>query len=123
MSRLLVEEIPYGDPLAAFAGFAALEGATFLDSARPDGALARYSFIMAEPFLTLKSRDGLIEDGEAHYTGDPFRAGRGWPLSLAHEPGLPPFRPVLPAVSHMTSVGIWNACRRIASTISLCPIS
>ena len=94
MSRLLVEEIPYGDPLAAFAGFAALEGATFLDSARPDGAQARYSFIMAEPFLTLKSRDGLIEDGEARYAGDPFKAlaERLALYPLAHEPGLPPFQ-------------------------------
>jgi para-aminobenzoate synthetase component I len=94
MSRLLVEEIPYGDPLAAFAGFAALEGATFLDSARPDGALARYSFITAEPFLTLKSRDGLIEDGEARYAGDPFKAlaERLALYPLEHEPGLPPFQ-------------------------------
>ena len=94
MSRLLVEEIPYRDPLAAFAGFAALPGATFLDSARPEGAFARYSFIMAEPFLTLKSRDGLIEDGEARYTGDPFKAlaERLALYPLAHEPGLPPFQ-------------------------------
>jgi para-aminobenzoate synthetase component I len=94
MSRLLVEEIPYGDPLAAFAGFASLPGATFLDSARPDSALARYSFIMAEPFLTLKSRDGLIEDGQARYTGDPFKAlaERLALYPLVHEPGLPPFQ-------------------------------
>ena len=94
MSRLLVEEITYGDPLAAFAGFASLPGATFLDSARPDSALARYSFIMAEPFRTLKSRDGLIEDGEARFTGDPFKAlaDRLALYPLAHEPGLPPFQ-------------------------------
>ncbi len=94
MSRLLVEEIPYGDPLAAFAAFAALEGAAFLDSARPDGALARYSFIMAEPFLTLKSRDGLIEEGQARYSGDPFKAlaDRLALYPLEHEPGLPPFQ-------------------------------
>jgi para-aminobenzoate synthetase component 1 len=74
MSRVLFEEIGYRDPLAAFAAFAALPGATFLDSARPDGAQARYSFITAEPFLTLKSRDGLIEEGEVRDTGDPFQA-------------------------------------------------
>jgi para-aminobenzoate synthetase component 1 len=94
MSRLLVEEIPYGDPLAAFAAFVASEGATFLDSARPDGALARYSFIMAEPFLTLTSRDGLIRDGEVNFTGDPFKAlaERLALYPLEHEPDLPPFQ-------------------------------
>ncbi len=126
MSRLLVEEIPYGDPLAAFAGFVASEGATFLDSARPDGALARYSFIMAEPFLTLTSRDGLIRDGEVNFTGDPFKAlaerlARSIPWSMSR--ACRPSRPVRPAISPMTSGGIWNACRPIASTISLCPIS
>ncbi|MFI5018980.1 MAG: aminodeoxychorismate synthase, component I, partial [Dongiales bacterium] len=52
------------------------------------------SFIMAEPFLTLKSRDGLIEDGEARYTGDPFKAlaERLALYPLEHEPGLPPFQ-------------------------------
>jgi para-aminobenzoate synthetase component 1 len=94
MSRVLFEEIGYRDPLAAFAGFAALPGATFLDSARPDGPQARYSFIMAEPFLTLKSRDGLIEEGEARYAGDPFKvlAEILALYPLAHEPGLPPFQ-------------------------------
>jgi para-aminobenzoate synthetase component 1 len=94
MSRVLFEEIGYRDPLAAFAAFAALPGATFLDSARPDGAQARYSFITAEPFLTLKSRDGLIEEGEVRDTGDPFQAlAQKLALyPLAHEPGLPPFQ-------------------------------
>ena len=72
MSRLLFEEIPYRDPLTVFAGFATRPGATFLDSARTDSALGRYSFVMADPFLSLKSRDGLIEEGEAHFIGDPF---------------------------------------------------
>lgn len=94
MSRLLFEEIPFRDPLAVFAGFAALPGATFLDSARPDEALGRYSFVMAEPFLTLQSRDGLIEEGETRFTGDPFAvlAKRLERYAVEHAPGLPPFQ-------------------------------
>jgi len=94
MSRLLVEEIPYRDPLTIFAAFATRPGATFLDSARTDRAIGRYSFVMADPFLTLKSRDGLIEEGETHFTGDPFAvlAKRLERYSVTHEPGLPPFQ-------------------------------
>jgi len=94
MGRLLVEEIPYRDPLTVFAGFATRPGATFLDSARTDSALGRYSFVMADPFLTLKSRDGLIEEGETHFIGDPFAvlAKRLERYAVAHEPGLPPFQ-------------------------------
>jgi para-aminobenzoate synthetase component I len=94
MSRLLVEEVPYRDPLHAFAAFAALPGATFLDSARLDEGLGRYAFVMAEPFLTLTSRDGLIEEGEARFTGDPFAvlAKRLERYAVSHEPGLPPFQ-------------------------------
>ena len=64
MSRLLVEEIDYGDPLPVFARFARLPGAVFLDSAVTSATVGRYSFIVAEPFLTLRSRDGQIDDGE-----------------------------------------------------------
>ena len=94
MSRLLVEEIPYRDPLTVFAGFATRPGATFLDSARTDSALGRYSFVMADPFLNLKSRDGLIEEGETHFIGDPFAvlAKRLERYAVTHEPGLPPFQ-------------------------------
>jgi para-aminobenzoate synthetase component 1 len=94
MSRLLVEEIPYRDPLTVFAGFATRPWATFLDSARADSALGRYSFVMADPFLTLKSRDGLIEEGETHFIGDPLAvlAKRLERYAVAHEPGLPPFQ-------------------------------
>jgi para-aminobenzoate synthetase component 1 len=94
MSRLLVKEIPYRDPLAAFAAFAALPGASFLDSARTESALGRYSFITAEPFHILKSRDGLIEDGERRHNGDPFTALAQLldRYRLEHQPELPPFQ-------------------------------
>ena len=94
MTPLLVEEIEYRDPLAVFAGFAAAPGAIFLDSALEGGALGRYSFIAADPFRTLKSRDGLVADGGAEFSGEPFailkkRLAR---YAIERDPRLPPFQ-------------------------------
>jgi hypothetical protein len=33
----------------------------FLDSSQPDGDLGRYSYVTADPFLTLSSRGQLVE--------------------------------------------------------------
>jgi len=94
MSRLLIEEVGYGDPLPIFTRFAGLPGAIFLDSAVPDGTVGRYSFIAAEPFLTLQARDGWIEDGKRRFAGDPFAAlaERIARFSVEAEPDLPPFQ-------------------------------
>ena len=94
MSFPRAEEIEYGDPLAVFAGFAARPGALFLDSAVPGTALGRYSFISADPFLTLTSRDGVIDDGARRVIGNPFAAlkERLALYPLARAPGLPPFQ-------------------------------
>ena len=94
MTRLLIEEVVYGDPLGAFARFAHSPGAIFLDSARAGGDIARYSFIAADPFLTLKARDGWIEDDESRFAGDPFAAlsERLARYPVESEPDLPPFQ-------------------------------
>jgi para-aminobenzoate synthetase component I len=94
MTRLLVQEVAYGDPLGGFARFAHSPGPIFLDSARPGGDAARYSFIAADPFLTLKARDGWIEDGESRFAGDPFAAlaERLARYPVESEPDLPPFQ-------------------------------
>jgi para-aminobenzoate synthetase component 1 len=94
MTRLLIEEVGYGDPLSIFARFAGLPGAIFLDSATPGGAVGRYSFIAADPFLTLQARDGLIEDGERRFTGDPFATLAEYlaRYRIEAEPELPPFQ-------------------------------
>jgi para-aminobenzoate synthetase component I len=94
MSRLLVEEIDYGDPLPVFARFAGLPGAIFLDSALTSATVGRYSFIAAEPFLTLKSRDGQIDDGERRFCADPFAvlAEHLARYRTEPEPALPPFQ-------------------------------
>jgi para-aminobenzoate synthetase component 1 len=94
MIRLLVEEIEYGEPLSMFAPFAALPGAIFLDSAVANETVGRYSFIAAEPFMTLRSRDGQIDDGERQYRGDPFAvlADHLTRYSVEPAPDLPPFQ-------------------------------
>jgi para-aminobenzoate synthetase component I len=94
MARLLIEEVDYGDPLSVFARFAGLPGAIFLDSALSGGAVGRYSFIAAEPFFTLRARDGWIEDGERRFAGDPFAALSGLlaRYAIESEPHLPPFQ-------------------------------
>ncbi len=94
MTRLLVEEISYRDSLSVFARFAALPGALFLDSALAEGAQGRHSFIAADPFHILQSRDGQIQDGERISAGDPFaRLAEGlarYPIETV--PSLPPFQ-------------------------------
>ena len=94
MARLLVEAVDYSDPLRVFARFARSPGAIFLDSAMTGSAIGRYSFIAADPFLTLKARNGWIEDGESHLTGDPFAAlaERLARYPVESEPDLPPFQ-------------------------------
>src|SRR5262249_37299121 len=54
----------------------------------------RYSFIAADPFSTLKARDGWIEDGDGRFAGDPFAAlaERLQRYPVESEPDLPPFQ-------------------------------
>ncbi|MCS6877813.1 MAG: aminodeoxychorismate synthase component I [Geminicoccaceae bacterium] len=68
----LLCEIPFLDPLRAFAALRDLPAPLLLDSARLDPRLGRWSFVAADPFLFLSSRDGRIRlDGERR-TGDPW---------------------------------------------------
>jgi para-aminobenzoate synthetase component I len=94
MPSVLSLEIPYVDPLSAFAAFAGTPGAVFLDSAQKGERQGRHSFIAADPFLVLRSKDGRISAGDHTFTGDPFAALAKlldrFPLSRT--PGLPPFQ-------------------------------
>jgi para-aminobenzoate synthetase component 1 len=69
---LLVREIPFLDPLRAFAAVRDLPAPVWLDSARLDRRLGRWSYVAADPFLVLSSRDGRMEIGEERRTGDPW---------------------------------------------------
>ena len=86
--------LDYADPAAVFAPFADEPWAVFLDSARADTALGRYSFICVDPVSRLTvTGDELRRDGKPE-RGDPFDllrqmlAARAAPLL----PGLPPFQ-------------------------------
>src|SRR3954464_1132294 len=104
--RVLAREIPFLDPLRACAALRDLPGLAFLDSARSDPRLGRWSYVAADPFIVLSSKDGRIrlstmptegegtEPEERSFTGDPFavlqRLLRGCPLET--DPELPPFQ-------------------------------
>jgi para-aminobenzoate synthetase component I len=91
----LVREISWLDPLAAFAAVQDLPWPVLLDSARADPRLGRWSYVVADPFLRLTSKDGRITSGGRGFTGDPFavlqRALAHY--RLEHDPTLPvPFQ-------------------------------
>ena len=89
---VLAREIPWLEPVAAFEALRGLAWPMLLDSARADPRLGRWSYVAADPFLTLTSKDGRLTLGERSFTGDPFavlqRALAHYPLD--HDPGLPP---------------------------------
>lgn len=91
----LAREIPFVDPLAAFAALRHLPAPVLLDSARPDPRLGRWSYVAADPFSLLTSKDGRITSGERSFTGDPLavlqRALKHY--ATAHDPAVPvPFQ-------------------------------
>ena len=93
-ATVLAREIPWLEPLAAFAAVRSLGWAMLLDSARADPRLGRWSYVAADPYLRLTSKDGRITLGERSFTGDPFailqRACAHYRLD--HDPALPPFQ-------------------------------
>lgn len=81
-------EIPYKDPLTAFASFAGDAVSAFLDSADEAGGRGRFAFIAADPIETIVVPPGGVSDN------DPFRGLKAM-LSRArldHDPSLPPFQ-------------------------------
>jgi para-aminobenzoate synthetase component 1 len=96
---LLVQEISLAalprDPVAWVRAFADLPGLVFLDSARPGGALGRYSFLAADPIHVIEAKGDVVRlDGEVVAGVDPFQAAQGllrrYPVSP--RPDLPPFQ-------------------------------
>jgi para-aminobenzoate synthetase component 1 len=94
-ATVLSREIAWLEPLAAFEAVRRLAWPVLLDSARPDTRLGRWSYVAADPFVRLVSKDGRIALGERSFTGDPFavlqRALAHY--RLGHDPALPvPFQ-------------------------------
>ncbi|MGA1856087.1 aminodeoxychorismate synthase component I [Azospirillum sp. 11R-A] len=71
---LLIREIPYRDPVTAFAPWSGQPFATLLHSAAEAGGRGRWSIVAVDPFRTVEARGGSVTvDGEA-VAGDPFTA-------------------------------------------------
>jgi len=98
----IVEELPWPDDVNQwFRRVARLPGALFLDSARFDRRLGRYSYLAADPFETIRSRAGQsrVEASGKKKTApffhaDPFEILAEKLACHAAEPvvGLPPFQ-------------------------------
>ncbi|MBY6263447.1 aminodeoxychorismate synthase component I [Azospirillum sp. 412522] len=69
---LLIREIPYRDPVAAFAPWSGQPFATLLHSAAQAGGRGRWSIVAAEPFRTIESRGGSVTVDGLAVDGDPF---------------------------------------------------
>ncbi|PWC79399.1 aminobenzoate synthetase [Azospirillum sp. TSH64] len=69
---MLIRDIPYRDPVAAFAPWSGQPFATLLHSAAEAGGRGRWSIVAVDPFRTVEARGGFVTvDGEP-VTGDPF---------------------------------------------------
>ncbi|CAO3361335.1 aminodeoxychorismate synthase component I [Azospirillum palustre] len=69
---LLIREIPYRDPVAAFAPWSGQPFAALLHSAAEAGGRGRWSIVAVDPFRTVEARGGSVTvDGKA-VAGDPF---------------------------------------------------
>ena len=94
-----VEELPAElTPEVACARLLDLSGVVLLESAAVSRRLGRWSFLCADPFLTLRSKGRVVEEidaaGARRYEGDPFEALDRLLAAYPREavPGLPPFQ-------------------------------
>lgn len=89
----LVEERTYCDPLAVFAALPK-EGTLFLDSARNDSALGRYSFIGVDPFCIMECKNGVVTLNEQSFKANPFEvmSEKLAQFTLSRHADLPPFQ-------------------------------
>jgi para-aminobenzoate synthetase component 1 len=100
-SAPFVEELtPAPEPAWCCERFAGLPYRLFLDSAAASARLGRYSFVMADPSLVVRSRESRVtafdpaSGAETSLDGDALDAVRALlaPHATAPVPGLPPFQ-------------------------------
>ncbi len=75
----LVREIPYSDPASLLPVLAHLRGLAFLDSARLDPGIGRFSYLAADPVATATGGFGPLSEYLSRWTMTP-------------DPNLPPFQ-------------------------------
>ncbi len=89
---LLVREIPYRDPVTAFAPWFGQPFGALLHSAAEAGGRGRWSIVAVEPFRTIEAQDRSVTvDGHA-VAGDPFTVLEE--QLEAHRLTIPPDLPV-----------------------------
>ncbi len=69
---LLVQEIPYRDPVAAFAPWAGEPLAALLHSGAEAGGRGRFSFLAVDPFRSITAAGGVAAVDGRPVAGDPF---------------------------------------------------
>lgn len=90
----LAIEVPFQEPASVFERFHAEPWAIFLDSAKQESTLGRYSFIAVSPFLKISSRGDVINSNDEVLRGNPFEYVKEklQPFILSSHPELPPFQ-------------------------------
>ncbi|WP_032112662.1 aminodeoxychorismate synthase component I [Candidatus Paracaedibacter symbiosus] len=90
----MIQEIPYSEPSIVFRAFAAQPGAILLESAQHLPDFGRYSFVMADPWQVLESRQGktfLADEEHPMLFFDLLQQQLEF-YSLSHRESLPPFQ-------------------------------
>ncbi len=97
--RPLYIELPFKSPLAVFEGFYSGKGSLLLDSGSGPEKTARYSFVLFNPYMEFKLKDGFVEvtrEGRRETFGaeKPLRVLRGLLSEYVQnsDPQLPPFQ-------------------------------
>lgn len=71
-SGLLIQDIPYRDPVAAFAPWSGEPLAALLHSAADAGGRGRFTILAVEPFRRLEASGGVVSVDGQPVDGDPF---------------------------------------------------
>ncbi|MBI2792020.1 MAG: aminodeoxychorismate synthase component I [Gammaproteobacteria bacterium] len=89
----LISEIACPDPIALMTNFS-LENAIFLDSARKDNKLGRYSFVGISPFQVITCKNKMVTIGDKTFHADPFEILENElkRFQLLRLPDYPPFQ-------------------------------
>ncbi len=68
----VIKEVKYIDSNAVLLKLAQEPGLCFLDSAKRDEFLGRFSYIGIDPFLMIRSKNGVIQINDENFHGNPF---------------------------------------------------
>jgi para-aminobenzoate synthetase component 1 len=87
---MLVQEIPFQDPLTAYARWSEEPFMAFLDSASTGDPRGRYSYLAIEPFKVIEATTGQVRIDGVACAGDPFSVLQQQLDAFRLEPGEAP---------------------------------